>query len=126
MPDNRMSRKDFDFQQSSNLPPRSENMVQKSSNESTHHNYGGCGARSIGHARQIVGSEYNIERSPLNPHSQGKVAERGNGYPSSKEKNSYDSNHGNPGRSRLRPATMRDKTISLINFSLISLSDFIR
>ncbi|CAA3011182.1 Hypothetical predicted protein [Olea europaea subsp. europaea] len=102
-PDNRLSREDFDFRQSSNSPARSENMALKSSNESTPRNYGGRGARSNGPARQI-------EPSPLNPHSQDKVAGRGNGSPSLEGKNSYDSSHGNPGRSRLRPVKRGDET----------------
>ncbi|XP_022890631.1 RPM1-interacting protein 4-like [Olea europaea var. sylvestris] len=109
-PDHRVSREDFDFRQSNNPPARSENMVQKSANESTHRNYGDRGARSNGPARQSAGSEYSIERSPLHPHYQAKVSGRGNSSFSSEGKNSYDSSHGTPGRSRLRPVTKGDET----------------
>ncbi|KAK7286824.1 hypothetical protein RJT34_22098 [Clitoria ternatea] len=57
-------------------------------------------------SRQSTGSEYSIERSPL--HRQAKAP--GRDSPSWEGKNSYDSGHGTPGRSRLRPANRGDET----------------
>lgn len=51
-------------------------------------------------SRQSAGSEHNIDRSPL--HRQAKTP--GRDSPSWEGKNSYDSSHGTPGRSRLRPS----------------------
>ncbi|XP_072083037.1 RPM1-interacting protein 4 isoform X1 [Arachis hypogaea] len=57
-------------------------------------------------SRQSTGSEYSIERSPL--HRQARAP--GKDSPSWEGKNSYDSSHGTPGRSRLRPANRGDET----------------
>lgn len=96
----RVSREEGDFRQFRNSPARSENTGQRTSNES---NYVGRGVRSGGHRRLSTGSEHSIERSPLHPHHQAKITGRGSGSPAWDGKNSYDSSHGTPGRSRLKP-----------------------
>nr|AFK45254.1 unknown [Lotus japonicus] len=72
--------------------------------------YGGQGVGSADNrkrpSRQSTGSEYSIERSPL--HRQAKTP--GRDSPSWEGKSSYDSNHGTPGRSRLRPVNRGDET----------------
>ncbi|CAA2968447.1 RPM1-interacting 4-like isoform X2 [Olea europaea subsp. europaea] len=83
-----------------NSPAQSENTGQRTANDS---NYVGRGARSGGHARRTAGSGHSIERSPLHPHHQAKITGRGSGSPAWEGKNSYDSSHGTPGRSRLKP-----------------------
>ncbi|KAF7825818.1 RPM1-interacting protein 4 [Senna tora] len=57
-------------------------------------------------SRQSAGSEYSIERSPL--HRQARTP--GRDSPSFEGKNPYDSSHGTPGRSRLRPVNRGDET----------------
>ncbi|MCH89035.1 RPM1-interacting protein 4-like, partial [Trifolium medium] len=58
--------------------------------------------------QSTAGSEYSVERSPL--HRQAR-APAGKDSPSWEGgKNSYDSSHGTPGRSRLRPANRGDET----------------
>ncbi|KAI3450844.1 hypothetical protein Pfo_007509 [Paulownia fortunei] len=99
-PEHRVSREDSDFSQFSNSPARSENMGQRTTNES---NYGGRGQRPARSARPSAGSEQSFERSPLHPHYQAKVMGRGSGSPAWEGKN-HDNSHGTAGRSRLRPA----------------------
>ncbi|RDX68051.1 RPM1-interacting protein 4, partial [Mucuna pruriens] len=57
-------------------------------------------------SRQNTGSEHSIDRSPL--HRQAKTPSRDS--PSWEGKNSYDSSHGTPVRSRLRPSNRGDET----------------
>ncbi|CAL0306004.1 unnamed protein product [Lupinus luteus] len=57
-------------------------------------------------SRQSTGSEYSIDPSPL--HRQAKTS--GRDSPTLEGKNSYDSSHGTPGRSRLKPANRGDET----------------
>ncbi|KAK7373609.1 hypothetical protein VNO80_07024 [Phaseolus coccineus] len=57
-------------------------------------------------SRQTIGSERNFDRSPL--HRQAKTP--GRDSPSWEVKNSYDTSHGTPGRSRLRPSNRGDET----------------
>lgn len=75
------------------------------------------GGNSVGSAdnrrrpsRQSTGSEYSVERSPL--HRQAKAP--GRDSPSWEGKSSYESSHGTPGRSRLRPANRGDETVSFL------------
>lgn len=103
-PDRGMSREEGEYRKFTNSPARSENLGQKTANESTQQNYGGSGMRYGRPARTSAGSEHSIDRSPLHPHYQAKIVEGGSGSPAQERKNSYDSSHGNPGRSRLKPA----------------------
>ncbi|KAM7521830.1 hypothetical protein LguiA_011732 [Lonicera macranthoides] len=65
------------------------------------------GAHGSGSGRPVrtsAGSEQSIDRSPLHPHYQAKVTGgRGSGSPAAEGKNSYESSHGTPGRSRMKP-----------------------
>ncbi|KAL2470678.1 RPM1-interacting protein 4 [Abeliophyllum distichum] len=103
----RVSREEGDFRQFRNSPAQSENMGQRTANES---NYVSRGVRSGGHARPSSGSEHSIERSPLHPHHQAKITGRGSGSPAWEGKNSYDSSHGTPGRSRLKSVAQGDES----------------
>ncbi|KAL2488201.1 RPM1-interacting protein 4 [Forsythia ovata] len=124
----RVSREEGDFRQFRNSPARSENMGQRTANES---NYVSRGVRSGGHARPSAGSEHSIERSPLHPHGharpsagsehsiersplhphhQAKITGRGSGSPAWEGKNSHDNSHGTPGRSRLKPVAQGDES----------------
>ncbi|OIW01289.1 hypothetical protein TanjilG_10450 [Lupinus angustifolius] len=57
-------------------------------------------------SRQSTGSEYSVERSPL--HRQARAPAKDS--PSREGKSSYDSSHGTPGRSRLRPVHRGDES----------------
>ncbi|KAL4286355.1 hypothetical protein AHAS_Ahas19G0077900 [Arachis hypogaea] len=123
----------FDNSSSDQLPPvklradseppsgkgsaRSSNELQKSNDDGNPKPFVDSPARQAGHgvgsadnrrrpSRQSTGSEYSIERSPL--HRQARAP--GRDSPSWEGKNSYDSSHGTPGRSRLRPANRGDET----------------
>ena len=66
--------------------------------------------------RQSAGSEYSFERSPL--HRQAKNP--GRDSPSWEGGNkSYDSSHGTPARSRLRPVNRGDETVSFLYVILL-------
>ncbi|CAA3023830.1 RPM1-interacting 4-like isoform X2 [Olea europaea subsp. europaea] len=90
-PARRMSREEGDYRKFTNSPARSENLGKKTANESTQQNYGGRGMR------------YGLDRSPLHPHYQAKIVEGASGSPAQEGKNSFDSSHGNPGKSRPKP-----------------------
>lgn len=108
-PEHRVSREDGDFRQQGNSPARGENTGQRVANES---NYGGRGQRPARPTRPSAGSEQSSERSPLHPHYQAKVAGgRGSGSPAWEGK-SHDSSHGTPGRSRLKPTSRGDESVS--------------
>lgn len=94
-----------------NSPAQSENTGQRTANDS---NYVGRGAKSGGHARRTAGSGHSIERSPLHLHHQAKITGRGSGSPAWEGKNSYDSSHGTPGRSRLKP-TQGDESVRVVS-----------
>ncbi|KAL6217751.1 hypothetical protein ACLB2K_010968 [Fragaria x ananassa] len=97
------SREDIDQRQYANSPAHRENLSRKSSGESTHQPGRGRGTNSgethQRTARQSAGSEQSIERSPL--HRQARAS--GRDSPSWEGKPSYESSHGTPGRSRLKP-----------------------
>ncbi|KAD4584363.1 hypothetical protein E3N88_21964 [Mikania micrantha] len=68
------------------------------------HQRGGQGPAATGRqVKHSAGSDQSFERSPLHPHYQAKVTGKGGGSPAWEGKNSYDSSHGTPGRSRLKP-----------------------
>lgn len=83
-----------------------DNLGGKDNSEAAHQRQGGRGVSSgethRRPARYSAGSEHSVERSPL--HRQAKVPTRDGGV------NSYESAHGTPGRSRMRPETRGDET----------------
>ena len=109
--DPRVSREVGDLRQFVDSPARHDNTAGKTdSSSSTHHRQGGRGSNSGRPSRHSASSEHSIERSPLHPHHQARIAGRGSGSPAQDGKNSYDSSHGTPIRSRLRPA--RSESVS--------------
>lgn len=95
----------------SDSPARHDNMGNRSSNDSTHHQGVGSADTRQKPARQSAGTEYSVERSPL--HRVAKTP--GRDSPSWEGKNSYESSHGGtPGRSRLRTPTRGDESVSSI------------
>ncbi|NP_001266056.1 uncharacterized protein LOC101493917 [Cicer arietinum] len=97
------SKEDGDLKNFVNSPARHDNLSNRSAGDSASR----PGSHGVGSAdtyrrplKQSTGSEYSIERSPL--HRQAKTP--GRDSPSWERKSSYDSSHGTPGRSRLRPA----------------------
>lgn len=109
IPEHGKTREEGDFKQYTNSPARSE-MGQRSANES---NYGGRGQRPARSTRPSVGSEQSIERSPLHPHYQPKAGGRDTGSPAWEGK-SHESSHASGGKSRLRPATQGDESVSFL------------
>ncbi|KAK3000998.1 hypothetical protein RJ639_021471 [Escallonia herrerae] len=108
----RVSREDGEFRQSTESPARNENLGRGS----TQQRRGGHGSGSGRPARQSAGSEYSIERSPLHPQFQAKIAEKGSGSPAGYGKNSYDNSHGTPGRSRMKPVESPDRGAAVPRF----------
>jgi RPM1-interacting protein 4 len=93
-------------------PARHDNVSNRSSNDSTPRlGVGSADSRRRPSRQSTAGSEYSVERSPL--HRQAR-APTGKDSPSWEGKNSYDSSHGTPGRSRLRPANRGDETVSFL------------
>ncbi|PSS14094.1 RPM1-interacting protein, partial [Actinidia chinensis var. chinensis] len=105
----RVSREDGDLRQFSQSPAHYDNTNRRAAGESAHQRRGGSGSGSGSGsgrpARKSAGSEQSFERSPLHPHYQAKVGGRGSASPAWEGKNSYDSSHGTPGRSKMKPAT---------------------
>lgn len=103
------SREDGDPKNFVDSPARQNNVGNKSAGDSAPR-YGGHGVGSADPrrrpSRQSTGSEYSVERSPL--HRQARAP--GKDSPSWEGKNSYDSSHGTPGRSRLRPVNQGNET----------------
>ncbi|XP_004510259.1 RPM1-interacting protein 4 isoform X2 [Cicer arietinum] len=100
------SLKDGDPKNYVNSPARQDNVSNKNANDSTPRVGVGSADNRRRPSRQNTGSEYSVDRSPL--HRQARAP--GRDSPSSEGKNSYDSSHGIPGRSRLRPANRVDET----------------
>lgn len=100
-----MSREDGDPKQFTDSPAR------HGGGDSSHRGHGvGSADNRKRPSRQSTGPEHNIDRSPL--HRQAKTP--GRDSPSWEGKNSYDSSHGTPGRSRLRPPNRGDETVSFL------------
>ncbi|KAK7271862.1 hypothetical protein RJT34_28106 [Clitoria ternatea] len=103
------NREDGDPKHFVDSPARHDNAGNRSGSDSTYR-YGSHGVGSADNrrrpSRQSTGSEHSIERSPL--HRQAKAP--GRDSPSWEGKSSYDSSHGTPGRSRLRPLNRGDET----------------
>lgn len=64
---------------------------------------GGQGTATGRPVKHSAGSENSFDKSPLHPHYQAKVAGKGSASPAWEGKNSYDSSHGTPTRSRMKP-----------------------
>ncbi|KEH22625.1 putative RIN4, pathogenic type III effector avirulence factor Avr cleavage [Medicago truncatula] len=69
------------------------------------HGVGSADSRRRPSRQSTASSEYSVERSPL--HRQAKTP--GRDSPSWEGKSTYDSSHGTPGRSRLRPVNRDDE-----------------
>ncbi|CAL9023219.1 unnamed protein product [Prunus brigantina] len=99
----RRSREDNDLRQFANSPAHRENLGRRTSGEAANQPNRGRGVSSgethRKPARPSSGSEYSVERSPL--HRNARVS--GRDSPSWEGKASYDSSHGTPGRTRLKP-----------------------
>ncbi|KAL6978806.1 hypothetical protein U1Q18_020474 [Sarracenia purpurea var. burkii] len=109
----RGSRGDGDFSRFTASPARNNDIGRRGASESAHQHHTDQGPGSTRPIRQSVGSERNIERSPLHPHYQAKVMGKSNASPAREGKNSYDSSQGTPGRSRMKPASWGDDTVSI-------------
>ncbi|XP_065873512.1 RPM1-interacting protein 4 [Euphorbia lathyris] len=106
------SREDGDLRQFADSPARHENMNRRGGTESVPPRYAGRGV-GYGEAQkrtgrqgvQSIGSDNSIEQSPL--HTKARISGRGTGGAPSPSweggKGSYESSHGTPGRSRLKP-----------------------
>ncbi|XVE72733.1 hypothetical protein DITRI_Ditri11bG0062400 [Diplodiscus trichospermus] len=99
------SREEGDFRQYADSPARHDNLNRRASGDSTPSRYGrgvSSGEGPKRPSRTSIGSENSIDKSPL--HHQARVTGRGNmASPAWEGKNPYDSSHGTPGRSRMRP-----------------------
>ncbi|XP_027352220.1 RPM1-interacting protein 4-like [Abrus precatorius] len=100
------SREDSDPKQFIDSPARHDNASNRSGSDYAHRHGVASADNRRRPSRQSTGSEYSIDRSPL--HRQAKAP--GRDSPSWEGKNSYDSSHGTPGRSRLRPLNRGDET----------------
>lgn len=98
--DERRRSEDDDLRQFVSSPAHHENLGRRASND-YHQHLGGRGSGETHRrpVRQSAGSEHSIDRSPIHRHA--RVS--GRDSPSWEGKNSYESSHGTPGRSRLRP-----------------------
>ncbi|KAI3678700.1 hypothetical protein L6452_38002 [Arctium lappa] len=94
--DNRVSKEDNEY----SAP--NENTGRRTSGGSTHQR-GGQGPGAGRQVKHSAGSDHSFDRSPMHPHYQAKAAGKGSGSPAWEGKNSYDSSHGTPGRSRMKP-----------------------
>jgi len=104
------SRKDGDAKHFTDTPA-DDNGSNRSGTDSAHRGQGvGSTDNSRKPSKQTIGSERNFDRSPL--HRQAKTP--GRDSPSWEVKNSYDTSHGTPGRSRLRPSNRGDETVSFL------------
>ncbi|CAK9140935.1 unnamed protein product [Ilex paraguariensis] len=105
-----VSIEDDNLGQFADSPASNDNMVRRTSGESTHQHQGGRGASSGRPARKSGGFEHSIDKSPLHPLYQAKIRGKGSGSPAREGKNSYDGGHGTPARSRLKPGTSGDES----------------
>ncbi|XP_039000916.1 RPM1-interacting protein 4-like isoform X1 [Hibiscus syriacus] len=100
------SREEGDLKQYADSPARNENFNRRASEDSKPSRYGGgvsSGEAPKRSARASIGSENSIDKSPL--HHQARGAGRGSmASPAWEGKTSYDSSHGTPGRTKMRPS----------------------
>lgn len=98
--EHKTSRENGDIKQFSESPARNKSAFG-----------GGRGPSSVRPVKQSVGSERSVDRSPLHPHYQAKVAAKVGGLsPSWEGKSSYESGYGTPERARIRPANRGRET----------------
>ncbi|GJZ46112.1 RNA-directed DNA polymerase, eukaryota, reverse transcriptase zinc-binding domain protein [Tanacetum coccineum] len=95
--DRRPSREDNEY------PTPNDNTSRRTSGGGSAHQRGGQGAGAGRQVKNSMGSDQSFDRSPLHPHYQAKVGGKGSASPAWEGKNSYDSSHGTPGRSRMKP-----------------------
>ncbi|KAI3806158.1 hypothetical protein L1987_22051 [Smallanthus sonchifolius] len=95
-PDHRVNREDNEY------PAPNDNPGRRISGGSAHQR-GGQGAAGGRPVKNSMGSDHSFDRSPLHPQYQAKVGGKGSASPAWEGKNSYDSSHGTPGRSRMKP-----------------------
>lgn len=109
----RMSREDGEMRGLTDSPLRHEDVSRKAAVDSPHHRHGGVGPTdgSKKGTRHNAGSDRSIEQSPLHPHHQARVGNKGSGVssPSWERKGSTEAPT-TPGRSRLRSVTRGDET----------------
>ncbi|KAE8664838.1 B-cell receptor-associated protein 31-like isoform X1 [Hibiscus syriacus] len=99
------SRDEGDLKQYADSPARHDNVNRKASGDTTPSRNGREAPKQA--TRPRVGSENSIDKSPLHHHA--RAAGRGSmASPAWEGKNSYDSSHGTPTRSRMRPSTRGD------------------
>ncbi|KAF5784751.1 putative RPM1-interacting protein 4/NOI4 [Helianthus annuus] len=91
-PDHRVGQEDNEY---------SDNPGRRNSGGSAHQR-GGQGPAVGRSTKHSVGSDQSFDRSPMHPHYQAKVTGKGSASPAWEGK-SYDSSHGTPGRSRMKP-----------------------
>nr|XP_023892991.1 RPM1-interacting protein 4-like isoform X1 [Quercus suber] len=108
------SREDGDLRQFPESPAHNDNLGTRATNESAYQRHGGRGV-GPGEAnrrpsRHSTGSEHSIERSPLHRQARASARDSGVNSPSWEGRTSYDSTHGTPGRSRMKPVTRGDET----------------
>ncbi|KAI4356370.1 hypothetical protein L6164_000399 [Bauhinia variegata] len=99
------SKDEGDPKQFIDSPARHDNAGNRNSSDSLQRHGVGSAETRRRSARQSAGSEYSVERSPL--HRQARAPGRDS---PSWEGKSYDSSHGTPGRSKLRPVNRGDET----------------
>lgn len=104
----RMSREDGNHRQFAESPARTDNTSRRTSGDHSSQQHYGHGSNSGRPSRPSAGSEHSFEKSPLHPHYQAKLRGPGGGSPAREGKNSYDSSHGTPTRSRMKPVTRAD------------------
>lgn len=97
--DRRVSKEDSDLKLTES-PGHIDNVGRRAGAGSAHQRGGAAAGRS---ARPSAGSDYSFEKSPLHPNYQAKLTGRGSASPAWEGKSSYESSHGTPGRSRMRP-----------------------
>ncbi|KAK6238864.1 hypothetical protein QUC31_004333 [Theobroma cacao] len=105
------SREEGELKQYADSPSHHDNVNRRASGDSTPSRYGrgvNVGEAPKRPARSSIGSENSIDRSPL--HHQARVGRGSMASPAWEGKNSYDSSHGTPGRSRMRPSTRGDES----------------
>ncbi|XP_021631362.1 RPM1-interacting protein 4 isoform X2 [Manihot esculenta] len=104
------SREDGELRRFADSPARHDNMNRRASNEPANQRHGGRGVihgenprRTGKTSAQSIGSDNSMEHSPV--HHKARISGKGSGAPSPawEGKGSYESSHGTPGRSRLKP-----------------------
>ncbi|XP_071715440.1 RPM1-interacting protein 4 [Rutidosis leptorrhynchoides] len=106
--DRRVSREESEY------APSNDNTGRRTSGSA--HQRGGQGAGTGRQGRNSMGSDHSFDKSPLHPHYQGRVTPKGSASPAWEGKNSYDSSHGTPGRSRMKPAQSPDRGAAVPRF----------